>query len=383
MKYSQTLIASILLLSSALISFFAQILIINNYGNEFKTTYEYTIGLYSVFYTFAIIGIPSGIALTVSKNSAYPKNINIKIIVYFTLVMTLMFFWLPAYFGNSTGYLPLYAYLIISSFVDLRTAFYSSSERFIWPRTLHLSGSILILITVYVTAHFNVTVPIYLVIFAPLLPAAVYYSFDFQVFAEMRKLPEAPIKLVLSNIGSMYVFSLLSIVLTKMFPILMYGYVSSDELVGFFMSISLSSFFLTPINIISLQIISSQGDKINLRRLLPIIFSIIFIFLMLIRLFWIELGPLFKYTNIHDRAVFSTAFLFMSVVGLSTIVISTSLRFNSGKKIVLATELIFVFSVCIILLVFRQSGDFQGILYASLAAGALKLIVQTIGVKEK
>ena len=218
-----------------------------------------------------------------------------------------------------------------------------------YPRFWQLIGNITLLSFIILGPFFiesKLTDEVYALIFIliPITPLFLAVTFG-KKYKEMSSPYETTsLGHIFKYISYIYLFSITSIIMTKI-PYINYSeFVDKYSLAQYTLSISLSNFIVIPLNLLTLKILSSEmKKKINIG--LVNLFLIIFISLSALALFYISSSftLLNQLTNISSTSILTSTYVIIGITAISSINLSVSLREQKKIRYFVLLDVILIF----------------------------------------
>lgn len=381
---------TIVLYLSSLFSYYSQIKIIDFYGIQVKFYFDLYLSYLQIAITLTIFGLPNAISLLVSREGKIPKNINSFSFVCAAIASTL----LNVIFlnGNFGVQIVIFLFLYISLFNDLNTGVMSSIGMFEFPRYYQLVGNILVLLLVYLnpfeiifsnklSEHWYAL----LFIIAPILPLFIALRFGKKFKINSEKYENVNLQYVFKYVNFIYLFSILSIMMTRVPYINFSNFIDKYSLAQYTLSFSLSNFIVIPLNLITLKILSSKDEqKFNIWFVNITLISLAFISSFLLYSFSSSFELLKNMTNISSSSILVSTYLVVVLIAISSVNLSISLRFQKRVKAFLILDIILVAITFILTFDINHSfGDLSNYNYIIAVLIVAKIFFQSCLLRDK
>ena len=382
-------VTAVLYLSS-LVSYYAQIKIIDIYGLEMKYYFDLYISYLQITITLVIFGLPNAISIMVSKEKVVPrfiKRYSFSLAALSALILNLFFLE-----GNFFVYILLFSFIFMSLFNDLNTGIMNSIGMFEYPRIWQLFGNALLLCFV-ILDPFNVSLLTgksqlwYALIFIliPVLPLFFVLTLGRKFKTTVLTFKSVSMASVFKYLNYIYLFSILSIILTRIPYINYSSFIEKHDLAQYTLSISLSNFMVIPLNLLTLKVLSSSMErKPNVGLLNILLISIVVASALVLNYVSKNFNLLHALTNISSPEILTSTYFLIATASISSINLSVSLRLQEKLKSFLLLDLLLVGIVVLITLnlvhEFKNISDYN---YTIVIAIFAKIVFQVYFLREK
>ncbi|MBO2550340.1 hypothetical protein [Shewanella algae] len=382
-------VTAVLYLSS-LVSYYAQIKIIDIYGLEMKYYFDLYISYLQITITLVIFGLPNAISIMVSKEKVVPrfiKRYSFALAALSALILNLFFLE-----GNFFVYILLFSFIFMSLFNDLNTGIMNSIGMFEYPRIWQLFGNALLLCFV-ILDPFNVSLLTgksqlwYALIFIliPVLPLFFVLTLGRKFKTTVLTFKSVSMASVFKYLNYIYLFSILSIILTRIPYINYSSFIEKHDLAQYTLSISLSNFMVIPLNLLTLKVLSSSMErKPNVGLLNILLISIVVASALVLNYVSKNFNLLHALTNISSPEILTSTYFLIATASISSINLSVSLRLQEKLKSFLLLDLLLVGIVVLITLnlvhEFKNISDYN---YTIVIAIFAKIVFQVYFLREK
>lgn len=382
-------VTAVLYLSS-LVSYYAQIKIIDIYGLEMKYYFDLYISYLQITITLVIFGLPNAISIMVSKEKVVPrfiKRYSFALAALSALILNLFFLE-----GNFFVYILLFSFIFMSLFNDLNTGIMNSIGMFEYPRIWQLFGNALLLCFV-ILDPFNVSLLTgksqlwYALIFIliPVLPLFFVLTLGRTFKTTVLTFKSVSMASVFKYLNYIYLFSILSIILTRIPYINYSSFIEKHDLAQYTLSISLSNFMVIPLNLLTLKVLSSSMErKPNVGLLNILLISIVVASALVLNYVSKNFNLLHALTNISSPEILTSTYFLIATASISSINLSVSLRLQEKLKSFLLLDLLLVGIVVLITLnlvhEFKNISDYN---YTIVIAIFAKIVFQVYFLREK
>lgn len=376
-------VTAVLYLSS-LISYYIQIKVIDLYGLQVKYYFDLYMSYLQITITLTILGLPNALSLIVSREKKIPRNIKLFSFVCAAVSSLILntFFLHGGLFVQGLLLLFLYA----SLFNDLNTGIMSSIGMFEYPRVWQLVGNITLLAMILI-GHFNEAILsmvseveralIFIVI--PIIPLFIVLNFGRKFKAQLSTYENISIFSVFKYINYIYIFSIMSIIMTRIPYVNFSKYIDKYSLAQYTLSLSLSNFIVIPLNVIALKMLSSHmKEKPRIILINTILLTLVFFGAIALYFFGLHFDLLHRVTNISSINILSSTYLVVSTLAISSVNLSLSLRLQKNVKHFLVLDVLLVTIVFLISFnVIYPFDDLSGYNYLIVSAVFVKIIFQS------
>lgn len=390
MESKKFIAVTVVLYLSSLISYYSQIKIIDIYGLEVKYYLDLYTSYFQITLTLVILGLPNAISIMVSRDKKIPRHIKRYSFFFAVLSSSILnFFFLD---GNLLIQFFIFVFVFVSLFNDLNTGIMSSIGMFEYPRIWQLVGNVVLLCFVFIDpltilSLENKTSSWYALIFIiiPILPLFMVLTFGKRFKGTLAKYESVNLSVVFKYLSYIYLFSILSIILTRVPYINLSAFIDKHSLAQYTLSVSLSNFMVIPLSIFTLKVLSSNMEKkinIKLINLTLILFMIVSSF----SLYYISSNFDFlnQLTNISSSEILTSTYLVIGGTAISSINLSVSLRLQKSLKAFFILDLILVAITFLITLnivySFQYVSEYN---YLIASVILLKILFQTYLLRER
>lgn len=377
------LAVTLVLYLSSLISYYTQIKIIDLYGLNVKYYFDLYLSYLQITITLVIFGLPNAISIMVSRENKIPRHIRRYSLLFAFLSSTMLnFIFLD---GDLKIQIVILIFMYVSLFNDLNTGLMSSIGMFEYPRFFQLIGNILLLIFVFFAPltflnSLDLSNEWYALMFLviPVLPLFLALNFGSKFKRKLKGFESVSLISVSKYLSYIYLFSILSIIVTRAPYINFSEFISKHDLAQYTLSVSLSNFMVIPLSLFTLKVLSSNvGNSINIK--LVNLFLLFFISASSLVLFYVSgtFDLLHSLTNISSPEILMSTYLVVGFTAIASINLSISLRMQKRLKHFFVIDLILVIFLYIITLgVFYSFEDLSGYNYAIVLAIFSKILCQ-------
>ncbi|TXM12521.1 hypothetical protein [Vibrio parahaemolyticus] len=374
---------TLVLYLSSLISYYIQIKIIDIYGLQVKYDFDLYMSYLQIAITLAIFGLPNAISLMASREKKIPRNLY-KYCLLMAAISTIILgvFFLEKHYLI----LPiLFIFLYMSLFNDLNIGVMNSIGMFEYPRVWQLIGNIILLIFVLsnpikIFSDINVDENYYALMFiiTPILPLFCFISLSKRYKENSIDYQTISLRYIFKYVNYIYLFSIMSIVMTRVPYINFSGFLDKLSLAQYTLSLSLSNFIVIPLNLLTLKILSSEMKKeMNVFFINSFLFFIVITISLLIYLFSGVFSFLLNMVNISSPEILISTFLFVSLMAISSVNLSIALRMQKKLKEFIVLDIILILVIFVITLnlivTFESLSEYN---YVISGAVLLKMILQ-------
>ncbi|POG24543.1 hypothetical protein C2855_05590 [Aeromonas bestiarum] len=390
MESKKFIAVTIVLYVSSLISYYTQIKIIDIYGLQVKYYFDLYISYLQITITLAIFGLPSAISLMVSRENKIPSNINFFSLICAIVASTVLnLFFLN---GSLLIQLLIFIFLYISFVNDLNTGVMSSIGMFEYPRVWLLLGNATLLIIVAMDPIGLLQVKdtlgevghALMFIIIPIIPLFLVLNFGKKFKTASIAYEAISLRGVFKYINHIYLFSILSIIMTRVPYINFSEFIDKYSLAQYTLSISLSNFIVIPLNVLTLKLLSSNMEKKpNIFLINLVLIFIVFFSALLLYCFSSNTDILYQLTNISSSDILISTYLVIATVAISSINLSVSLRLQKKIKAFLVLDIVLV--IIIFLITLNTIHSFQSLSsynYMIVSIVFLKILFQNYLLRE-
>ena len=374
---------------SSIISYYSQIKIIDMYGLDTKYYVDLYMSYFQIAITIIILGLPNAITVLVSREKKITKNIKTYSLIGAFIASTILnIFFLD---GNIFIQIFILLFIFVSIFNDLNTGIMNSIGMFEYPRYLQLVGNVMLLSVVFLNPitwiGINFTDLDYalLFMFIPILPLFLAIIFGKNYNNTLSQYEMVDISYLFKYLNFIYLFTILSIMLSKI-PYINYSdFIDKYNLAQYTLSFSLSNFLVIPLNLLTLKILGTDMKNETNIGLINFVLVMIVLFIVLV-LYWISSSFSFlnDFTNISSSEILVSTCLVVSLVAISSINISISLRLQKYLLNFLVVDTILVILVYFITANFIQTFDkISNYNYIIALFVFIKILYQNYLLKEK
>lgn len=390
MESKKFIAVTVVLYLSSLISYYSQIKIIDIYGLEVKYYLDLYTSYFQITLTLVILGLPNAISIMVSRDKKIPRHIKRYSFFFAVLSSSILNFFF--FDGNVLIQLFIFVFVFVSLFNDLNTGIMSSIGMFEYPRIWQLVGNVVLLCFVFIDplttlALENKNSLWYALIFIiiPILPLFMALTFGKRFKGTLAKYESVNLSVVFKYLSYIYLFSILSIILTRVPYINLSAFIDKHSLAQYTLSVSLSNFMVIPLSIFTLKVLSSNMEKkinIKLINLTLILFMLVSSF----SLYYISssFDFLYQLTNISSSEILTSTYLVIGGTAISSINLSVSLRLQKSLKAFFILDLILVAITFLITLnivySFQYISEYN---YLIASVILLKILFQTYLLRER
>ena len=390
MESKKFIAVTVVLYLSSLISYYSQIKIIDIYGLEVKYYLDLYTSYFQITLTLVILGLPNAISIMVSRDKKIPRHIKRYSFFFAVLSSSILNFFF--FDGNLLIQLFIFVFVFVSLFNDLNTGIMSSIGMFEYPRIWQLVGNVVLLCFVFIDplttlALENKNSLWYALIFIiiPILPLFMALTFGKRFKGTLAKYESVNLSVVFKYLSYIYLFSILSIILTRVPYINLSAFIDKHSLAQYTLSVSLSNFMVIPLSIFTLKVLSSNMEKkinIKLINLTLILFMLVSSF----SLYYISsnFDFLYQLTNISSSEILTSTYLVIGGTAISSINLSVSLRLQKSLKAFFILDLILVAITFLITLnivySFQYISEYN---YLIASVILLKILFQTYLLRER
>jgi len=374
---------TLVLYLSSLISYYIQIKIIDIYGLQVKYNFDLYMSYLQIAITLAIFGLPNAISLMASREKKIPKSLY-KYCLLMAVISTII---LGVFFlENNYLILPiLFVFLYMSLFNDLNVGVMNSVGMFEYPRIWQLIGNMVLLILVLINPiknifDINIDDNYHALIFivTPILPLFCFISLSKRYKENSIGYETISLRSVLKYVNYIYIFLIISIVMTRVPYINFSGFLDKLSLAQYSLSLSLSNFIVIPLNLLTLKVLSSEMKKeVNVFLVNFFLFFIVVTIALFIYLFSGYFAFLLNIVNISSAEILISTFLFVSLMAISSVNLSIALRMQKKLKEFIVLDMILIsviFAITLNLIVTLESLSEYN--YVISGAVLLKMILQ-------
>ncbi|MCC5519745.1 hypothetical protein BCT19_18425 [Vibrio splendidus] len=390
MESKKFVAVTVVLYLSSLISYYSQIKIIDLYGLDVKYYLDLYTSYFQITITLVILGLPNAISLMVSRDNKIPKNISLYSFFFAALsssVLNLLFL-----DGDFIVQMFIFVFMYMSLSNDLNTGVMNSIGMFEYPRVWQLVGNISLL-SIVIIDPFNLLslddIPnvwyALLFIIIPIAPLFFVLVCSNKFRKKSSGYESVSLTAVSKYLSYIYLFSILSIVLTRIPYINFSSFIDKHSLAQYTLSTSLSNFMVIPLNLLTLKVLSSKVEyKINMTSI-----NIMLVLYLLISGFSLHyINSNFEFinhmTNISSSDILTSTYLLVGGAAISSINLSVSLRFQRNLKAFFLLDLILVTLVFFITLnIFYSSQYVSEYNYIISSVILLKILFQTYLLRER
>lgn len=383
MESKKFIAVTVVLYLSSLISYYIQIKIIDLYGLQVKYYFDLYMSYLQITITLAIFGLPNALSLIVSREKKIPKNI--KSFVFFCAIaasLTLNIFFLH---GSIFVQALIFFFLYASLFNDLNTGIMSSVGMFEYPRIWQLLGNIALLVMVFI-GQFNDVIfstlgeseRALIFIVTPIIPLFVVINFGGKFKAKLATYETISLLAVFKYINYIYIFSIMSIIMTRIPYVNFSRYIDKYSLAQYTLSLSLSNFIVIPLNVLALKMLSSHmKEKPKIILINSILLTLVFFSAITLYFFSMHFDLLHQLTNISSFNILASTYLVVATVAISSVNLSVALRTQKKIKHFLVLDVILVAVVFLISFNLIYSfDDLSGYNYLIVSAVFVKILFQ-------
>lgn len=375
-------VTAVLYLSS-LISYYIQIKIIDLYGLQVKYYFDLYMSYLQITITLAIFGLPNALSLIVSREKRIPRNI--KLFSFFCAAvssLTLNIFFLH---GNLFVQALILFFIYVSLFNDLNTGIMSSIGMFEYPRIWQLVGNIILLVMIFLGQFNDVTFSMFgavelalIFIATPIMPLFMVLNFGNKFKTKLATYETISLFAVFKYINYIYIFSIMSIIMTRIPYVNFSVYIDKYSLAQYTLSLSLSNFIVIPLNVLALKMLSSHmKKKPKIILINSILLTLIFFSAIILYLFSLHFDLLHRVTNISSLHILTSTYLVVATLAISSVNLSVSLRLQKKIKPFLVLDVLLVAVVFLISSnVIYSFDDLSGYNYLIVCAVFVKVIFQ-------
>lgn len=390
MESKKFIAVTVVLYLSSLISYYSQIKIIDIYGLEVKYYLDLYTSYFQITLTLVILGLPNAISIMVSRDKKIPRHIKRYSFFFAVLSSSILNFFF--FDGNLLIQLFIFVFVFVSLFNDLNTGIMSSIGMFEYPRIWQLVGNVVLLCFVFIDplttlALENKNSLWYALIFIiiPILPLFMALTFGKRFKGTLAEYESVNLSVVFKYLSYIYLFSILSIILTRVPYINLSAFIDKHSLAQYTLSVSLSNFMVIPLSIFTLKVLSSNMEKkinIKLINLTLILFMLVSSF----SLYYISssFDFLYQLTNISSSEILTSTYLVIGGTAISSINLSVSLRLQKSLKAFFILDLILVAITFLITLnivySFQYISEYN---YLIASVILLKILFQTYLLRER
>nr|AXL05161.1 O antigen flippase [Aeromonas hydrophila] len=383
MESKKFIAVTVVLYLSSLISYYIQIKIIDLYGLQVKYYFDLYMSYLQITITLAIFGLPNALSLIVSREKKIPKNI--KSFVFFCAVaasLTLNVFFLH---GSLFVQALIFFFLYASLFNDLNTGIMSSVGMFEYPRIWQLLGNIALLVMVFIGQFNDVLFSTLgeseralIFIVTPIIPLFVVINFGNKFKAKLATYETISLFAVFKYINYIYIFSIMSIIMTRIPYVNFSRYIDKYSLAQYTLSLSLSNFIVIPLNVLALKMLSSHmKEKPKIFLINSILLTLVFFSAITLYFFSMRFDFLHQLTNISSFNILASTYLVVATVAISSVNLSVALRMQKKIKHFLILDVILVAVVFLISFNLIYSfDDLSGYNYLIVSAVFVKILFQ-------
>jgi hypothetical protein len=375
-------VTAVLYLSS-LISYYIQIKIIDLYGLQVKYYFDLYMSYLQITITLAIFGLPNALSLIVSREKKIPRNI--KLFSFFCAAVSSLA--LNTFFlhGNLFVQALILLFLYVSIFNDLNTGIMSSIGLFEYPRIWQLVGNITLLVIIFFGHVTDVTSSMFdeveralIFIVTPTIPLFMVLNFGSKFKAKLASYEAISLFVVFKYINYIYIFSIMSIIMTRIPYVNFSAYIDKYSLAQYTLSLSLSNFIVIPLNVIALKMLSSRmKEKPKIILINTILLTLVFFSAIILYVFSLHFDVLYRVANISSLNILASTYLVVATVAISSINLSVSLRLQKKIKHFLVLDALLVAIVFLISSnVIYSFDDLSGYNYLIVSAVFVKVLFQ-------
>ncbi|MCO4209777.1 hypothetical protein M2R29_17680 [Aeromonas hydrophila] len=383
MESKKFIAVTVVLYLSSLISYYIQIKIIDLYGLQVKYYFDLYMSYLQITITLAIFGLPNALSLIVSREKKIPKNI--KSFVFFCAAaasLTLNVFFLH---GSLFVQALIFFFLYASLFNDLNTGIMSSVGMFEYPRIWQLLGNIVLLVMMFIGQFNDVLFSrlgeaerALIFIVTPIIPLFVVINFGNKFKAKLATYETISLFAVFKYINYIYIFSIMSIIMTRIPYVNFSRYIDKYSLAQYTLSLSLSNFIVIPLNVLALKMLSSHmKEKPKIFLINSILLTLVFFSAITLYFFSMHFDFLHQLTNISSFNILASTYLVVATVAISSVNLSVALRMQKKIKHFLILDVILVAVVFLISFNLIYSfDDLSGYNYLIVSAVFVKILFQ-------
>ncbi|MBL0625547.1 hypothetical protein [Aeromonas jandaei] len=375
-------VTAVLYLSS-LISYYIQIKIIDLYGLQVKYYFDLYMSYLQITITLAIFGLPNALSLIVSREKRIPRNI--KSFSFFCAAVSSLALNIFFLHGNLFVQALILFFIYVSLFNDLNTGIMSSIGMFEYPRIWQLVGNIILLVMVFLGQFNDVTFSMFgeveralIFIVIPIMPLFMVLNFGNKFKTKLATYETISLFAVFKYINYIYIFSIMSIIMTRIPYVNFSAYIDKYSLAQYTLSLSLSNFIVIPLNVLALKMLSSDmKKKPKIILINSILLTLIFFSAIILYLFSLHFDLLHRVTNISSLHILTSTYLVVATLAISSVNLSVSLRLQKKIKLFLVLDVLLVAVVFLISSnVIYSFDDLSGYNYLIVCAVFVKIIFQ-------